>query len=213
VGFGLSDIRSISPTRLHGILSQIKSENMILGKGKHSPNAPKQVADSADFSGLVLASLMQVRIIDFGYAVADHPPPGLGTPSHYVPPELCFGFPLSMNSDIWHLAYVLRNVHSDLDMFTTFFRIFEILVGTTVGYLGHLPEQGKGRFKVDEYGCREQGKLPDKLVPPYRFDDKQPEKSTDSNLSQQAPHLSVLQRQKFVHMLRNMLAYEPEKRL
>ena len=98
-------------------------------------------------------------------------------------------------------------------MFPTFFRIFEALISTVVGYLGPLPQEWKGRFMFDEYGYREPGRAQNRIEPAWWFEDKHPEKSIDSRLSQDAPHLLIRQKGEFVRLLLDMVAYEPEKRL
>lgn len=104
-------------------------------------------------------------------------------------------------------------VHGSVPMFPTFFPIFEILVGTIVGYVGPLPQQWKARFVFDEYGYRKPGQAQNRTEPPWWFEDKHSEKSIDSRLSEDAPHLPLRQKEEYVRLLHDMLAYEPEKRL
>ncbi|KAK1770396.1 kinase domain-containing protein [Phialemonium atrogriseum] len=196
----------------HG--GSIKAEDLKLPNGSYSPHAPKQVVQTPEFSGLDYSSLAFVRIVVFGQAFfADRPPPSLGVPIDFFPPELCFGYLPSTKSDIWQLACILYIVHAKVPMFSTFFRIFGILIGTVVGYLGPLPQQWKGRFMFEKYGYREPGRAQSRTEPAWWFEDKHSEKSIDSRLFQEAPHLSVRQKGEYVRLLHDMVAYEPEQRL
>ncbi|OIW27961.1 kinase domain-containing protein [Coniochaeta ligniaria NRRL 30616] len=214
VVFELSDVQSMSPASLYQLLGSIEAEDLKLPNGSYSPHRPKRVIQTPDFSGLDYSSLSVVRIVDFGEAFfTERPPQSLGAPIDSFPPELCFGYPPSTKSDVWQLACVLYTVHAKVPMFPTFFRIFGILVGTVVGYLGPLPQQWKGRFMFDEYGYQEPGKVPNETDPAWWFEDKHSDKSIDSRLSQKAPHLSARQRGEYVRLLHDMVAYEPEQRL
>lgn len=206
----------MSPTRLCQLLGPIKAEKLTLPNGSYSPHAPKQVIRTPDFSGLDRSLLLDIRIVDFGQAFFENrPPPSLGIPIHYFPPELCFGLPPSVGSDIWHLGCVLYEVHSISYLFPIFFPIFEFLIGTAVGILGPLPPHWKGRFKFDEYGYQEEGQVEEenKQEPLWWFEDGPLKESMNARLVERAPHLSAAQRAEFAQLLLEMLAYEPEKRL
>lgn len=204
----------MSPARLYQLLGPIKAEDLKLPNGSYSPHAPKQVIQTPDLSGLDYSLLTRIRIVDFGQAFfADRPPRSLGIPIDFFPPELCFGYSPSTKSDVWHLACVLYMVHCRLPMFPTFFPIFEVLIGTIVGYLGPLPQHWKGRFMFDEYGYREPGQAQNRTEPAWWFEDKHSEKSIDSRLSEEAPHLPLRQKGEYVRLLHDMVAYEPEKRV
>ncbi|POR38086.1 Uncharacterized protein TPAR_01723 [Tolypocladium paradoxum] len=214
VVFELPDIQSMSPARVSQLLGPIKAKNLRLPNGSFSPHAPKQLIQTPDYSGLDYSLLTQVRIIDFGQAFfADDPPPSLGVPIDFFPPELCFGYLPSTKSDVWDLACVLFQIHTGAFLFPTFFQIFEILIGTMVGYLGPIPQHWKGRFKFDEYGYCELGRVQLTTEPEWWFEDKDCEKTIDGRLAKEAAHLSTRQRQAYVHLLHDMVAYEPEKRL
>lgn len=208
----------MSPAYLCQLLGPIKAEKLREPRRSRSrspsPHAPKQVVQPADFSGLDFSSLSVVRIVDFGQAFfGDRPSQSLGVPIDYFPPEICFGYPPSTKSDIWQLAGVIYMVHAKAPMFPTFFRIFEILTGTAVGYLGPLPQEWKGRFMYDEYGYREPGRVPNRTEPAWWYEEKLSEKSIDTRLAKEAPQLSIRQRGEYVRLLLDMVAYEPEQRL
>ncbi|KAK0717221.1 hypothetical protein B0T26DRAFT_621831, partial [Lasiosphaeria miniovina] len=78
------------------------------GSRSRSPHPPKVLIELARFSGLDFSLLANVRITDFGEALfADRPPSGLGVPIDSFPPELCFGYLPSTESDVWELATLL----------------------------------------------------------------------------------------------------------
>ncbi|RYP83309.1 hypothetical protein DL769_001396 [Monosporascus sp. CRB-8-3] len=221
VVFELPDIQSMSLDRLFELLGPIRKERLELPNGPRSSrapprslHAPKQLVERAALSGLNYSLLTRVRIVDFGQAFfVNHPPPSLGIPIDFFPPELCFGYLPSQKSDIWHLACVLYKVHCKPFIFPTFFQIFEVLVSTIVSYLGPLPRHWKGCFNFDKYGYKELGKEQNTTEPTYWFEDKPPEKSIISRLSTEAPHLTTRQQEEYVCLLHDMLAYEPESRI
>ena len=212
----LPDIQSMSLDRLYEFLGPIKSEKLTRPNGRRSPFGPNSVVQAPDLSGLDYSSSPRVQIVDFGQAFfTDRPPLRLGTPINFFPPEICFGYSPSTKSDVWGLACVLYQVHANGYMFPCFFRVFEILVSTVARFMGPLPQSWKGRFDFDEYGQidpPESGREPNKTDPAHWFD-KTPDKSIDGRLSKDALHLSTRQREAFVRLLNEMVAYDPEKRL
>ena len=204
----------MSPARVSQLLGPIKAENLRLPNGLCSPHAPKQVVQTPDLSGLDYSLLTRIRIIDFGQAFfADHPPLSLGVPIDFFSPELCFGYLPSAKSDVWHLACILYQIHTRKLLFPTVFRIFEILIGTIVSYLGPIPQHWQGKFNFDEYGYCELGQVQDTTEPEWWFEDKHSEKTIGSQLAQEAAHLSTRQREEYVYLLHDMVAYEPAERL
>lgn len=204
----------MSPEGVTRLLGPIRTEKLKLPNGRRSPHGPNQVVQTPDFSGLDYSLLLQVRVIDFGEAfLADHPPPSLGVPLNYFPPELCFGYLPSKKSDVWQLACILYQIHTVKPIFPTFFRIFEMLIGTIVPVLGPIPQHWRRKYNFDKYGYVEPRRELDSTEPEYWFDDNNPEKSIDIKLAQHATHLSALQRNEVVDLLRGMFAYEPGERL
>lgn len=134
----------MSPKDVTQLLGPIKAEKLRLpkGKGRYSPHAPKQVVQTAVFSGLHSIFLTHVRIIDFGQAfLADRPPKSLGVPIDFFPPKLCFGYPPSMKSDVWQLACVIYQTYTGRLLIPTVFRDFRALIKTIVSCLGPIPPQ------------------------------------------------------------------------
>lgn len=212
--FELPDIRSMSLARIYELLGPVKTDNLRLTSGRCSPHAPEQVIQSPDLSSLDYSLLTQIRIIDFGQAFfKDRPPPSLGVPIDFFPPELCSGYLPSAQSDVWQLACVLYQIHTKKVLFPTVFRIFEILIGTIVNYLGPIPQHWKGKFNFDEYGYCEPGQVQETTEPEWWFEEKRSDKTIDSRIAKDALHLSTRQREEFVRLVYDMVAYEPEKRL
>ncbi|KJZ71073.1 hypothetical protein HIM_09545 [Hirsutella minnesotensis 3608] len=209
--FELPHAQTLSPACITQLLGPTESERL----RPPSSHAPRRVYQSPNFSGLDICSLTQVRIVDFGQAfMADQPPTSLGIPLDFFPPELCFGYLPSTKSDIWHLACLIYQAHSDTIMFPTFFHMFEMLVGTVIDNLGPLPEHWKGRYDFAEYGYVEPGKPPSTVEPAWWFEpDHERSARIDTRLAREAPHLSPNQRQEYVRLIHEMTAYEPEERL
>lgn len=212
--FELPDLSSVSPEDLYHILGPIKTERPQLFRDTESPHPPKRMVEAANFSGLDFSTLTKIRLIDFGESFfTDQPPSSLGAPIDFFPPEICFGYTPSPKSDVWSLACVLYSVETSSFLFPTGFRIFGILVGTIVGYLGPLPEQWKGKFMNETYGYRENGVLKHDTEPPWWYTDEFTDKSIADRLSTEAPHLSNLQREQFLRLIQEMVVYEPDERV
>lgn len=214
--FDLPYIPALSPKEFSNLVGPIKSERLRLpkGKGDHSPHAPKRVVQAADFPGLDFSLLYRVRLIDFGQAFfEDHPPKSLGVPISYYPPEVCFGYRPSAKSDIWQLACILYQAHTDHCLFFELFQIFENLIDNVTHHLGPMPQSWRGKFDFAEYGYVDRENPQDTTEPEYWFEDKKSQDTINGKLEEKAPHLSAEQRNEFAALLLDMVAYEPDKRL
>ena len=101
VVFKLPDTRSMPPDRMRQLLGPVKAENLTPLDGSLSPQAPRQVVQSPDLSGLDYYVLTKIRITDFGKVFfADRAPSSLGSPVSFFPPAVCFGYPPSTQSDV-----------------------------------------------------------------------------------------------------------------
>jgi serine/threonine protein kinase len=150
----------MTESRLLELLGPVKDETLQLRKGpvSHSKQGPKKVVAAASFSGLDSSSLTTVQIIDFGYAfLSNSPPPTLGCPLEYFPPELLFGCPASPKSDIWQLAAVVFYTYTNYYMFQVGYPIFIHLVAFVVQHHGPLPSHWKGKFVWSKYGQAQPG--------------------------------------------------------
>ncbi|KAI1176560.1 kinase domain-containing protein [Nemania sp. FL0916] len=220
VAFEFPDIQPTSPDQLLEFLGPVRTEPVKRGNGPRSldvpsisSHRPRQLVERAAVSGLDYSLFTRIRIVDFGQAFfVNDPPPSLGIPIDCFPPELCFGYLPSKSSDIWDLACVIYQVHCHSLLFPTGFRVFEILIGTIVGYLGPLPQHWKGRFDFDKLGYWEPGKVKKEVEPVWWFEDKTSEKSIVSRLSTDAPHLTSYQQEELIRILHGMLVYEPNNR-
>lgn len=198
------------------LLGPIKSERLYPNDDQveFTPHAPKHVVESPNFLAVDFSSLTRLRLIDFGQAFfVDHPPKSLGTPVHFFPPELCFGFPPSPQSDIWQLGVVHYKILTGGLFLFIGFGSFEELLYMAVTYFGPLPQDWRGRFEFDHYGCREMGKPLNTTEPEYWYEDKTCKTPIAGRLCKEAPHLSTHQQEQFAQLLCGMLSNEPEKRI
>ena len=215
IAFELPNIQSMDINAMFKLFGPITSEILTLPNGSHSPHAPKSVFKATRFPGLDRSTLVHIRIIDFGQAFfADRPPCSLGAPIEYFPPEICFGLPPSPKSDIWQLACLIYMVHGKAPMLPTVFRVFEILIGTAVQFLGPLPQEWKGRFIFDKYGYQEMGKEPQTVEPAWWYGEEQQfHRPIEERLGKVAGHLEAGQLRDLMQLLREMAVFEPERRL
>lgn len=197
------------------MLGPIRTEKVKLPNGTYSPHAPKNVVQAPDFPGLQIPqSLVNVQIIDLGTAFfVEAPPPSLGVPINFFPPELCFGYSPSPMSDVWELGCLIFEVFSKTRLFQMFFPIYEMLIGTAMPILGPLPFEWKQRFNNERYGYREGGHLKSDVTPDWWFETRLHTKTIRSQLDNFAPHLSAAQHKAIAHILERTLIFEPERRL
>jgi serine/threonine-protein kinase SRPK3 len=110
--FELQDIQSWSKDQIYEHLGPARTASLKLLDGSYSLHGPKNVVQAVNFSNIGLNLLGNIRIIDFGQSFfAKSPPDGLGTPHHFLAPEICFGFPPSKSSDIWVFACLMALVY------------------------------------------------------------------------------------------------------
>ncbi|KAI1178381.1 kinase domain-containing protein [Nemania sp. FL0916] len=215
IAFELPDFNCWDPSRVDRLFGPVESETVEeCGTGEYSKHCPDQLIKTTSLPGLDKSMLKNVKIIDFGEAFfLGKPPSTLGTPIHYFPPEICFGYAASLKTDIWSLACVLYEIHSRSWLFPGMYPVFESIIGTIVDVVGPLPESWKGRFRFDMFG--EPGREGGDQEPGWWYEDKDSPQPMplDQQLFAAAPHLNAAKRAEFIGLLLDMLAYEPEKRL
>ncbi|KFA45857.1 hypothetical protein S40293_09356 [Stachybotrys chartarum IBT 40293] len=217
--FELPNIQIMSVNQLYELLGPINAEKLTLANRSPTSHGPKQVIETPKLLGLDCSLLENIRIIDFGETFfTDTPPLSIGTPTGFFPPELCFGSLPSTQSDIWQLACIMYYIQSDKILFFPGFDIFEVLIGTIVGYLGPLPEKWRGRFDLDTYGYQSHGakeaqRAHKKTEPAWWYQHGRSQKSICGCLAQEAPRLPILELEGYVQLLNSMMAYEPKGRL
>lgn len=214
--FELPGIESMTLDDFFELLGPIKSERLRTAKGqsRYRLHAPNYVVESPNFSAVDFSSLTRVRVIDFGQAFfINHPPKSLGTPVDFFPPEVCFGFPPSTKSDIWQLASIFYSIQTSFILFPADFGAFVSLLRNIVDCLGPLPQEWRGKFELIEYGYYEMGKLKTATEPEFWYEDRIGDRPLTSLLLDNAPLLSTHQFEEYLQLLRDMLAYDPEKRL
>ena len=208
----------MTETRLLGLLGPIKDETLRLSKGPitHSKHGPKKVVAAASFSGLDPLSLTTVQIIDFGCAfLSSSLPPTLGCPVEFFPPELLFGCPASTKSDVWQLAAMVYYTHTNQHMFQVGLPIFTHLVAFIVRYHSPVPSHWKGEFVRSKYGLAQFGEpvVPSPEPDWWWSNDKQPPKSVEDRVINRAPYLSASQLDELGSLLRDMITWEPSRRI
>lgn len=202
---------------LLGVLGPIKDETLQLRKGPvpRSRHAPKKIVAAASFSGFNFgsASLPRVQIIDFGVAFhTNRPPPTLGCPMQFFPPELLFGYQASDKSDIWQLAAIIFYVYTGCYMFQVGFPIFAHLIAFIIKFHGPLPSHWRDRY--DWSRDAKPGKPVKKLVEPsWWFDGTKSTESFDNRVAEEATSLPAPQRVELAKLLRDMVAWEPSSRI
>lgn len=208
----------MTESRLLELLGPIEEETLRLRKGpvSHSKHAPKKEVAAASFSGLDSSSLATAQIIDFGCAfLSSSPPPTLGCPVEFFPPELLFGFPASSKSDIWQLAALVYYASTHQYMFQVGFQIFAHLVAFVVRHHGPVPAHWKGKFVWSKYGMARAGEpvVPSPEPDWWWSDDKGPPLSLEDRFDRRASYLSAAQRDELARLLRDMVVWEPSRRV
>ncbi|KAK3298003.1 kinase-like domain-containing protein [Chaetomium fimeti] len=217
IAFVIPGIQSMTESYLLELLGPIHDGRLRLREGpvRHSKHGPKRVVAAASFSGFDISSLTSIRIIDFGCAfLSTSPPPTLGCPVEFFPPELLFGSPASTQSDVWQLAALVYFTYTSSYMFQPGFQVFTLLVAFIVQHYSPVPSHWRGNFVWSKYGVAEPGQLP--VVhpePDWWYDDKQPTKSVEQHVARQAPCLSAAQRDELMRVLRDMVTWEPNRRI
>lgn len=199
------------------LLGPVNEEALRLRKGpvSYSKHGPKKIVAAASFSGLDSTSLTDIQIIGFGVAfVSSSPPPTLGCPIQLFPLELIFGCPASAMSDVWQLAAIIFYTYTGSYMFQVGFPIFIHLVSFIVQFHGPLPSHWRGKFDWGMYGGAYAGEPVASLrEPDWWFDGTQSTKSFDDRIAKEASYLSESQRKELAHLLRDMVALEPSRRI
>lgn len=222
VVFSLPDIQSMSPDAVCQLLGPVVKEKLKLRDGTYSLHGPKRVIKNPDFSGFnIQMSSAAVMIIDFGEAfLLDRPRSrtGLGIPITSFPPEVCFGYPPSANSDVWELACFIFEIFCGRPLFPLFFPVFELLIRHIVHSVGLLPRSWQGHFNADKYGSIEGGQL--QSTPEganFWFEAKQEDGrgSLRDELLQVASRseLTTEQQEFIASLLQEMMVREPGERL
>ncbi|KAK4040188.1 kinase-like domain-containing protein [Parachaetomium inaequale] len=196
IAFKVPSIQSMTESRLLELLGPIKEETLRLRKGS--------VVASASFSGLDTSSLATVQIIDFGCAFSGNsPPPTSRCPVEFFQPELLFG---SL------IYYTFTSQY----MFQVGFQIFTHLVAFVVRHHGPVPAHWKGKFVWSEYGLAQPGQpVAPSPEPDWWWSDdvKRPTPSLEDRFAKRASYLSAAQRDELPRLLRDMVAWEPSRRI
>ncbi|KAK4140678.1 kinase-like domain-containing protein [Dichotomopilus funicola] len=195
IAIAIPDIQSVSESRLLELLGPIKDEPLRLRKGPvpRSKHGPKRVVAAASFSGPDLSSLTSIRVIDFGCAfLSSSPPPTLGCPVDFFPPELLFGYPATTHSDVWQLAALLYYIYANHYMFQSGLQIYTLLVRFIVQHYGPVPSNWRGK---------------------YWYNGEMSVVCFEEFFAEGASYLSAVQRDELTRLLRDMVTWEPSRRI
>ncbi|CAK7265216.1 hypothetical protein SEPCBS57363_001468 [Sporothrix epigloea] len=131
--------------------------------------------------------------------------------------------PIKSESLLWlpavyqkrHLAarFGILRYSERIFVFAVAFGTFDEMVRKVVDCLGPLPQGWRGRFDFNKYGDYIKGELAYTTDDDYWYEDKPCDMPLDYILSENARHISPHLLKEFVPLLRDMLVYEPEKRL
>ncbi|KAI1129374.1 kinase-like domain-containing protein [Nemania abortiva] len=216
--FELPDIQYNSPPELLKLLGDsMKFAQLKRSNGSFSEYGPRCVVQSpTSLSGLDRTKLSNIRIIDFGAAfLADQPPQSSSAPFRYFPPELCFGYPPSVKSDIWQLAFVLYQLHCESPLLPDISQQpSKIAIDTIVRALGKLPSAWKGRFDPKAYGSKKEGWEGTEKESSSWFGEGNDEllESSINSVFREATYIVPGDRGEFSQLLKSMLAYDPKTR-
>lgn len=204
------------------LLGPRETEKLKLRDGTYSAHGPKRIVKSPSFSGFDIGMTnAAVMIIDFGEAFfLDHPCPrsDLGISIFSFPPEICFGQPITANSDIWELGCLLVEILCGRPLFPLIFGGFDLLISHIVDSIGILPPSWKGHFRADEFGSWSDGELsstPDGVW--WWFEEAAGAEKSDLGTvvggMATREGLAVEQHEFLTSLLRGMLVCEPAERL
>ncbi|SPQ23283.1 35d531db-59df-4230-8978-674e19884d66 [Thermothielavioides terrestris] len=193
-------------------LGPVVSEEIVSRGILPAAHHPRAVVEPASFSGFDYSSVTDVALVGFGNAFAAiFPPPVLRCPVRIFPVEVLFGHEPSPKSDIWELACLLMMLHAEPDHLLHQ-SCYVRLVYDWVTYLGPMPSHWRGRYRWDRYNT---------LTPPGQmqhqdllgwFDVGGASRPLSRVIAASASHLTPIEREALAALLREMFAWEPEKR-
>lgn len=147
---GLRDVGSWSDSEVYQHLGAPNTAQLLRLDGSLPPPcAPKRIVEAIQFQDIDPSLLSgNACIVDFGLSfLTERPPPGIpGTPHSFLAPELCFGAARSPSNDVWGLGCLIFEFYTGRLLFPVIFDQLDILVGTIVNTLGHLPLHWEGHF-------------------------------------------------------------------
>jgi serine/threonine protein kinase len=194
----------------------VASEEIKLANGEApSEHSPRRLVQPADFIGLNSYTLKDITLVGFGKAFVDRepyrPPQTLHCPFTMFPPELLFDYPPSRKLDIWQLACLMFKIHTRVFPFQPEHPSYELLVRDIATYLGPIPSRWQGRYRWDRYTTVTPENEAERRDYAAWCDKKQPMRSLEKILRDE-PYPNGPEGRKFVDLLLDMLAWEPDHR-
>ncbi|KAF2493387.1 kinase-like protein [Lophium mytilinum] len=210
--FEIKDLQQWSEAELYQHLGAPKAATLLQFNGDPAPpSAPVEAVSAINYSNFDTGLFSgRTRIVDFGEAFStSSPPAGLGTAASYFAPEMLFGYPPSLASDVWALGCLIFEMHTSRVFAPAFFGSVEEALGMTHAALGALPEAWQDSW-CDKAKPLTSG--PGKKH--YWFDDQiQRSRPLDSEVRKAMPELSLEELDLLLDLLKGTLAYEPSHRL
>lgn len=161
------------------LLSAPEPGGVFASDGKELPPcSPRCLIPAADLSRLTARCLTEeICLIDFGESfLAASPPPDLGTPEGYLPPEMLIddrNDPVGLTCDIWALGCTLIEIRLQMPLFYMLYGPDEVL-NEMVSFFGKFPQHWWARWKQRQDFRDEDGKLFQRRVDvdgePYNID-------------------------------------------
>lgn len=141
----LGNLEKLSEEELLQLLGQPEKAYVRTESGDDLPaSSPQYLTHSADTYRLGSEYLTeQICVIDFGEAYpVQAPPPDLGIPENYLPPEILLDEEnaVGIACDLWALGCTLFEIRQQLPLFYMIYDVDELLA-EMVRFFGKLPEE------------------------------------------------------------------------
>jgi serine/threonine protein kinase len=210
--FELNNFDKWSKAEIYEQLGKPRTAPVLMQSGASAgPYAPAQVIESIQYSNIDEKWLTGgIRITDFGesFFINGPPPKSLGTPASYLAPEIAFGRPASVASDVWALVCLTFELQASRPLICLFFGRVDEALAETVHTLGPLPKAWRESYIDKTRITKFQPGQKDPLFDP--IDMRHPLEHLVSIIK---PQLSTEETANFLAFLRGALEYEPSARL
>lgn len=165
----MSGLDSLSEEQLLTLLGHPQPGNVITQDGADLPSfSPRYLVPAVDMSRLESKYLLEeICLIRFGQAyLTSSPPPDLGTPENYLPPERLIDHQkdkVGLSCDIWALGCTIFEIRLQTPLFHMLYGPDEVL-NEMVSFFGKFPEpwwlrwEQRGEYR-DEEGRMLRGRM------------------------------------------------------
>ncbi|KAK2600185.1 hypothetical protein QQS21_005059 [Conoideocrella luteorostrata] len=148
----LRDVDSLDEQDLLSLIGAPEPGDVFSSSGQDLPaGSPRYLLPAANLAKLTSTYLVpEISLIDFGgsYPVSS-PPPDLGTPESYLPPEMLIddrNDPVGPACDIWALGCTLVEIRLQMPLFDMLYGPDEVL-NEMIAFFGKLPLQWWTKWK------------------------------------------------------------------